>query len=68
MKCPKYIKDKIMRRARLAVKFMQVDHDIAEWIEKQGIDSDYSLPGYVEALCGGYQAAKDCLKDIEEHT
>lgn len=48
------------------MKFMQVDHDIAEWITKQGINSEYSMPGYVEALCGGYQAAEDCLKDIEE--
>ena len=66
MKCPKYIKDKIMRRAELALKFMEVDCEIAEWIEKQGINSEYTLPGYVEALCGGYQAARDCLKDIEE--
>lgn len=66
MKCPKYIKDKIMRRAELAVKFMKLDNEIAEWIETQGINSEYSLPGYVEALCGGYQAAEDCLKDIEE--
>lgn len=66
MKCPKYIKDKIIKRAELAMKFMQVDHDIAEWITKQGTNSEYSMPGYVEALCGGYQAAEDCLKDIEE--
>lgn len=66
MKCPKYIKDKIIKRAKLAMEFMRVDYDIAEWITKQGINSEYSLPGYVEALCGGYQAAKDCLKDIEE--
>lgn len=55
-----------MRRAKLAMEFMRVDYDIAEWITKQGINSEYSMPGYVEALCGGYQAAKDCLKDIEE--
>ena len=66
MKCPKYIRDKIMKRAELAVKFMNVDYDIAEWITNQGINSEYALPCYVEALCGGYQAAKDCLKDIEE--
>ena len=66
MKYPKYIKDKIMRRAKFAVKFMELDVEIAECIEKQGIDSEYALPGYVEALCGGYQAAKNCLKDIEE--
>lgn len=66
MNCPKYIRDKIIRRAELAVKFMEVDYEIAEWIEKQGIDSTFALPGHVEALCGGFQAAKDCLKDIEE--
>lgn len=66
MKCPKYIRDKIMKRAELAVKFMKLDNEIAEWIEAQGIDSEYSLPGYVESLCGCYQAAEDCLKDIEE--
>lgn len=66
MKCPKYIKDKIMRRAELAVKFMKLDGEIAEWINKQEINSVYRQVGYVEALCGGRQAAEDCLKDIEE--
>ena len=66
MNCPKYIKDKIRRRAEFAVKFMALDSEIAEWIAEQGIDSEYAMPCYVEALCGGYQAAEDCLKDIEE--
>lgn len=65
MKCPKYIKDKILLRAKYAIKFMELDCDICNWMQANNIDSEYSLPGYVESLCGGYSAAKETLKDIE---
>ena len=65
MECPKYIKDKIIQRAKYADKFLQLDNEISSWITKQGIDSEYALSGYVEALCGTYTAAEECIKDIE---
>lgn len=66
MTCPKYIKDKILLRAKYAIKFMKLDKEIAEWMQSNNIDSEYSLPGYVESLCGGYRAAEETIKDIEE--
>lgn len=65
MKCPKYIKDKILLRAKYAVKFLQLDYGICEWMQDNNINSDYALPGYVETLCGGYSAAKETIADIE---
>lgn len=65
MKCPSYIKNKIIQRAKYAEKFLQLDGEIADWMTQQRIDSEYSLSGYVEALCGTYSAAEECIKDIE---
>ena len=45
---------------------MELDNEIAEWMQSNNIDSEYSLPGYVESLCGGYRAAEENIKDIEE--
>ena len=66
MRCPKYIKDRILLRAKYAIKFMELDHDICSWMQANNIDSEYSLPGYVESLCGGYSAAREVIKEIEE--
>ena len=66
MKCPKYIKDKILLRARYAMRFTELDYGICSWMQANNIDSEYSLPGYVESLCGGYSAAKEVIKEIEE--
>ena len=66
MNCPKYIKDKILLRAKYAIKFMELDNEIAEWMQSNNIDSEYSLPGYVESPCGGYSAAREVIKEIEE--
>lgn len=66
MTLPKYIKDKILLRAKYAIKFMELDCDICSWMQVNNIDSEYSLPGYVESLCGGYSAAREVIKEIEE--
>lgn len=66
MTLPKYIKDKILLRAKYAIKFMELDCDICSWMQANNIDSEYSLPGYVESLCGGYSAARGVIKEIEE--
>lgn len=66
MTLPKYIKNKILLRAKYAIKFMELDCDICSWMQANNIDSEYSLPGYVESLCGGYSAAREVIKEIEE--
>lgn len=66
MTLPKYIKDKILLRAKYAIKFIELDCDICSWMQANNINSEYSLPGYVESLCGGYSAAKEIIKEIEE--
>ena len=66
MTLPKYIKDKILLRAKYAIKFIELDCDICSWMQPNNIDSEYSLPGYVESLCGGYSAAREVIKEIEE--
>lgn len=65
MKCPKYMKEKILLRAKYAIRFMKLDCEICEWMQDNNINSEYTLPGYVESLCGGYNAAKETLQDIE---
>ena len=32
MKCPQYIKDLCMKRAKVASKFMNYDYEIAQWL------------------------------------
>lgn len=66
MKVPEYLRKKIMRRAKLAEEFNDLDREIAQWIEDHGIDSEFALVGYVESLCGEYSAAYQTIKDIEE--
>lgn len=66
MTLPKYVKDKILLRAKYAIKFMELDCDLCSWMQANNIDSEYSLPGYVESLCGGYSAAREVIKEIEE--
>lgn len=66
MKVPEYLRKKIMRRAKLAEEFNNLDREIAQWIEDHGIDSEFAMSGYVESLCGEYGAARQTIKDIEE--
>lgn len=65
MKIPKYVKDKIYQRARLAGKYLELDDWICDWMQKHNIDSEYALNGYVDTLCGTYVAARQCIEDIE---
>lgn len=66
MKVPEYLRKKIMRRAKLAEEFNNLDREIAQWIEDHGIDSEFAMSGYVESLCSEYSAAYQTIKDIEE--
>ena len=38
MKIPKYIEQKLDRRARLATDLMTVDFELTEWIDKNNIE------------------------------
>lgn len=72
MKCPAYIKAKINGRAYHAVRFIELDNEICEWMDKHGIDlcdprfSDHILMG-AESLCNPISSAKYLLQEIEEY-
>lgn len=62
MKCPQYVKDKIYQRARVAAKYLELDSWICDWMLEHNIDSDYTLPSYVENLCGSCNTAMEQQK------
>lgn len=72
VKCPKYIKQKIERRAKHADCFLNLDSEICEWMEKHGIDitdqkfSDHILTG-AESLCNPYASKDVLIQRIEEY-
>lgn len=52
MKCPKYIKDALRRRANHATQFTNLDVMIADWLEKQGLLDKVELYD----ICGGCES------------
>ena len=68
--CPTYIKNKIRSRANHAMRFLQLDCEICDWMEKQGIDitapqfSDHILTG-AESLCNPYNSEAALIEEIE---
>lgn len=64
MKCPKYIKEKIMKRALYANKFNSLDLEISVWLDENHIDTEHQY-GYVDDLVNPDASAIELLKDIE---
>ena len=64
MKCPKYIEKVIDQRAYAAARFNHLDRVIADWCEKNDVDTDF-IHGYVETIVNPYSAAIAIKKDIE---
>lgn len=62
MKCTQYVKDKIYQRARVAANCLELDSWICDWMLEHNIDSDYTLPSYVENLCGSCNTAMEQQK------
>lgn len=69
MKCPKYVRNMIERRVRLAVQLTDVDVTLTDWLDGHGIlDSleDYDYCGGVEIYCNPRQSADRIYRAIEE--
>lgn len=70
MKIPKYVQDKIYQRAKAAERFMSLDKDISDWLEKKGFDlssppmSDHTRLG-APSLCEPWMSAHFLNKVIE---
>lgn len=66
MKCPKYIKDALFKRARLAALFTIHDMTIYEFLEKHDIEVEsYDILGGCEAYVNPFDSAKRILAAIE---
>lgn len=67
MKCPNYIKKAIIKRAKLADQFFDLDCIISEWIDKQGIEVDCAdVHGGCESMVNPYDSAQRLLDAIEQ--
>ena len=66
MRCPQYIKDLCIRRAKAATKFMDYDYEIAEWLEKHNIEvEDFDIHTGCESICNPYPSSYRIIKAIE---
>ena len=72
MKATRYIKLAIRSRANHAMRFLEQDAKIVEWMERNGIDvcdprfSHHILTG-AESLCNPYASADELIKLIKEY-
>lgn len=64
MKCPKYIKEAIMRRANAAQSFIINDIVITKWCDKNEVDTEY-IAGYIDCIMNPYESARFILEDIK---
>lgn len=63
MKMPKYIEQKLDRRAKLAMELMNIDSELTEWIEKNAIVvEDYDYCTGIEMYANPY-ASVDRIKE-----
>lgn len=66
MKIPKYIEKLIEKRARLAALLNQTDGELANWIEKNGIEVEtYDIYGGCEMYVNPWSSAARIKQAIE---
>lgn len=67
MKCPKYIKRKLLTRRRAAERFLDLDYEISEWLEAHGLreETESDAFGCVDALLNAAGCEKRILAAIE---
>lgn len=68
MKCPKYVKAMIARRAKLASDLNVVDYDLCTWLERHGILDrleTYDTFGGAEIYVNPMASARRILDAIE---
>lgn len=69
MKCPKYVRAMINRRARLAATLNVVDYDLCEWLEKHGILDQLETYDYAtgaEMYVNPWESARRIMDAIEK--
>lgn len=67
MKCPKYIKTALLKRASYASKFTMMDVIISEWVDKHQIQvEEYDIYGGCESIVNPYSSIRRILEAIEE--
>lgn len=68
MKCPKYVRDMIERRLRLAVQLNRADIELTDWLAAHGILEnleDYDYNSGVEMYCNPHASANRIYCAIE---
>ena len=67
MKCPQYIKELLRKRAACAENFTNYDCQIADWLEKHGIEVEtYDIGGGCESISNPWRSSNRILEAIEE--
>ena len=67
MKCPEYIKDLCLKRAKAASRFMDYDYEIAQWLKNHNIEvEDYDICTGCESIVNPYPSSDRIIKAIEE--
>lgn len=68
MKCPKYIKELCMKRARAASKFLDYDWDIAQWLDDHNISvEECDIRTGCESLCNPFPSSRRIIEAIENY-
>ena len=70
MKCPEYVKNALLQRAKTAGKFIKCDTVVVEWLEKNNmvdVVEDYDILTGCEALVNPTDSAKRILEAIENY-
>lgn len=67
MKCPQYIIDLLRKRAESAERFLHYDVQLAEWLEKNGIEVEtYDIGGGVESISNPWASSLRIKDAIEQ--
>jgi hypothetical protein len=70
MKCPEYVKNALLQRAKAAEKFIKCDTVVVEWLEKNNmvdVVEDYDILTGCESLVNPTDSAKRILEAIENY-
>ena len=68
MRCPNYIRKALIKRAKCAATFTDLDLEISEWLEKNdllNLIEDYDIHGGCESYVNPYDSSFRILKVIE---
>lgn len=67
MKCPKYIKEALIQRAKCAERFTELDYMISEWLDTHNIEvEEYDICGGCESYVNPFDSSRRIITAIEE--